>query len=361
MFKHVSHLLEVTTAVTGRACTAARRVQQWDAAVPVHQKFLLVSMCPCQLHIVGIPLTAVAVQGQGRQPSSISSKHAAAAQHARRAAGVRIIDGETCATHDLTSLCRNETISLPRAMLSAGLSAQSRGQVAPSGRRCALGRPCSSCDRPCKHPARRQAAKSRGRVAAAAAPDPAAADGSGSEPEAAAAAAAAAFQPAPLGSSPPSPSSLLIRAIAQVLSLAAALACLILLPAYASGRLGQQPLRAAASYILYLLFFASGTISRMLRYGRLAAAQRDAQRSSGGARLALLCFAAVLVPAGHWAAWWDPSLAHLAAAAPKVAAAAASWVLPAAGYSLMLAGWALNSTAAAALGKVGGRLAGRHG
>ncbi|KAI7840429.1 hypothetical protein COHA_005859 [Chlorella ohadii] len=147
-----------------------------------------------------------------------------------------------------------------------------------------------------------------------------------------------------------------MRAIAQVLSLAAALACLILLPAYASERLGQQPLKAAASYSLYLLFFASGTISRMLRYGRLAEAQRDAQRSSGGARLALLLFAAVLVPAGHWAAWWDSSLAHLAAAAPKAAAAAASWVLPAAGYSLMLAGWALNAAAAAALGKAYNRV-----
>lgn len=242
---------------------------------------------------------------------------------------------------------------MPRAMLAARLSGQSHGRVAASGRCCALRQPCSACDRSRKHSAHRQAAKSRGR-AAAAAPDPAATGSSGSEP--AAAAAAAAGQPAPLSSSPPAPSSLLMRAIAQVLSLAAALACLILLPAYASERLGQQPLKAAASYSLYLLFFASGTISRMLRYGRLAEAQRDAQRSSGGARLALLLFAAVLVPAGHWAAWWDSSLAHLAAAAPKAAAAAASWVLPAAGYSLMLAGWALNAAAAAALGKVGGRL-----
>ncbi|PRW39139.1 isoprenylcysteine carboxyl methyltransferase [Chlorella sorokiniana] len=93
----------------------------------------------------------------------------------------------------------------------------------------------------------------------------------------------------------------------------------------------------------------------MLRYGRLAEARRDVQRSIGGARLSLLLFAAFLVPAGHWAAWWDPSLAHLAAVAPSAAAAAVR-LLPLVGYSLMLAGWALNAAAAAALGKAYNRV-----
>ena len=239
-------------------------------------------------------------------------------------------------------------------MLSAGPNAQSQRRVAASGPR----RPCiqslSIRNRRCKLPECRRAAHLQGRaaaaVAAAAAPDPRAGDSrqssssSSSEPT-------TAREPASLGSSSASVSSLLVRTVVQVLALAAALACLILLPAYVSGRLAEQPLRAAASYCLYLLFFASGTIMRMLRYGRLAEARRDAQRSSGGGRLALLLFAAVLVPAGHWAAWWDPSLACLDAAAPA-AAPIASRLLNLAGYSLMLAGWALNAAAAAALGKV---------
>lgn len=163
------------------------------------------------------------------------------------------------------------------------------------------------------------------------------------------AAADAADGPQPAASTPtPSrPPSLLARAALQVLVLAAALAGLILLPAHLSGRLAAQPGRTAASYALYLLFFASGTISRMVKHGRLASARQDRQRSSSGARAALLAFAAGAVPAGHFAAWWDGSGAALAAAAP-----AAAWLLPAAGYACMLGSWALNAAAAAALGKV---------
>lgn len=242
-------------------------------------------------------------------------------------------------------------------MLSTILSAQSAWRPAAPGPCCARLQLQRAFSRPCKRTERRRAAQRGGRLAAtaAAAPDPPA---SGGNSDAAAVAAAAAGQPTSLSSRPPPPASLIVRTVAQVLALAAALACLILLPAYVSGRLAQQPLQAAASYSLYLLFFASGTISRMLRHGRLAEARQDAQRSSGGARLALLLFAAVIVPAGHWAAWWDPSLAHLAAAAPRAAAAAVQ-LLPLVGYSLMVGGWVLNAAAAVALGKVGaGRLAG---
>lgn len=138
--------------------------------------------------------------------------------------------------------------------------------------------------------------------------------------------------------------------------LAAALAALILLPAHLASRLGSQ---AWASWALYLAFFGSGTVSRMLRYGRLAPAGQDAQRSSPGARLALLLFAGVAVPASHFATWWDTSsLAALQAAAAcsgsvgaVAAASAAPRVLPWLGYALMLAGWALNAAAAAQLGK----------
>lgn len=245
-------------------------------------------------------------------------------------------------------------------MLSAGLSAQSARRPAAPGRCCARLQLQRAFSHQLNRTERRRVAQRGGRLAAraAAAPDPPASGGSGGDSDAAAMAAVAAGQPTQPSSRPPPPASLIVRTVAQVLALAAALACLTLLPAFVSGRLAQQPLQAAASYSLYLLFFASGTISRMLRHGRLADAQQDAQRSSGGARLALLLFAAVVVPTGHWAAWWDPSLAHLAATAPRAAASAAQ-LLPLAGYSLMLGGWALNAAAAAALGKVGAsRLAG---
>lgn len=237
-------------------------------------------------------------------------------------------------------------------MPSGALSSQSCGRLAATGPRRTSGQLLRVCDLRCKPSASRCAAGRAGLAAAAAAAlhPP---SGSGDTAAGLAGAAGAAAAPPTGSSASATPISLLARAAAQVLALAAALACLILLPASASGRLAAQPLQAAASYSLYLLFFASGTISRMLRYGRLAEARADAQRSSGSARLALLLFAAVAVPAGHWAAWWDPSLTALAAQVPGLAAAAAQ-LLPLVGYALMLVGWALNAAAAAALGKVGG-------
>lgn len=142
----------------------------------------------------------------------------------------------------------------------------------------------------------------------------------------------------------------MFRAVRQVLLLAVALAGLILLPAHLSGGLlaGQRALRAAASFSIYLLFFASGTLRRMFRHGRLASRQQDAQRGSGGSRAALLLFAAVAVPAGHYGAWWYSSLA---ASSPGALSGTAQLLLPALGYALMVAAWALNAAAAAALGK----------
>lgn len=162
---------------------------------------------------------------------------------------------------------------------------------------------------------------------------------------------------------------LVLRACTQVVTLAVALAALILWPAQLSGRLAAEPWRAAASYLLYLVFFASGTLSRMVRHGRLAPERADAQRSSGGARAALLLFAGLAVPAGHFAAFFDPTLLRLAAmvpppggpgpqgevqaqAAAAVVAAAVGQALPWLGYALMLASWALKTAASAALGKV---------
>lgn len=124
---------------------------------------------------------------------------------------------------------------------------------------------------------------------------------------------------------------------------------LIALPAHLSGRLAQQPAQTAASCLLYLAFFGGGTLLlRTLRHGRLAPARSDAQRASGAGRLALLLFAAAAVPAGHYAAWWDPTLALL----PAAAGGMLRWLLPPLGYAAMLAGTALNLAAAAALGKV---------
>lgn len=136
----------------------------------------------------------------------------------------------------------------------------------------------------------------------------------------------------------------LLHAAVQMLQLSAALAGLILLPAHVSGRLAAEGGRAAASFCCYLLFFARGTIRRMMRHGALAPAQQDAQRSRGG--LALLLFAGVAVPAGHFLAWLLPLPSSCVAAAPVLA-----WALPAVGYALMLAGWELNAAAAAVLGK----------
>lgn len=235
-------------------------------------------------------------------------------------------------------------------MPAPGLSSRSCGRLAAPGPRPTSGHRLQVCERRSRPCTSRRAAGRAGRAAAAAGLDPP--SSSGNPAAGASAPAAGAAAPPAGGSTPAAPLGLLARAAAQVLALVAALACLIPLPAHASGRLAAQPLQAAASYGLYLLFFASGTISRMLRHGQLAEARRDAQRSSGSARLALLLFAAAAVPGGHWAAWWDPSLAALAARAPGAAAAAAQ-LLPVVGYALMLAGWALNAAAAAALGKVG--------
>lgn len=183
---------------------------------------------------------------------------------------------------------------------------------------------------------RRRAEEQRTERPGASAPPPAAAAEGQQQPS----------DPAPAPPSSRPAGSLLYRAAGQLLVLSAALAALILLPAHLSGRLAAAPAQAAANFALYLGFFGSGTIARMLRHGSLAPSRRDAQRSSGGARAALLLFAGVAVPAGHFAAWWDPSLAAWGAGGT------ARTVLAAAGYMLMLGGWLLNAQAAAALGKV---------
>jgi hypothetical protein len=152
-----------------------------------------------------------------------------------------------------------------------------------------------------------------------------------------------------IGSNTAGPASVLLRALQQVLLLSVALAGLILLPAQLSGALtaAASARKAGASYALYLLFFASGTLSRMARHGALAPRTRDAQRS-GANRAALVLFAAVAVPAGHYAAWWDASLALLGPHWQGMA----QRLLPPLGYALMAAGWALNAAAASALGQV---------
>lgn len=150
------------------------------------------------------------------------------------------------------------------------------------------------------------------------------------------------------GSETDAPASTLLRGLQQVSLLAVALAGLVLLPARLSGAL-QSPTsawKAGASYALYLLFFASGTLSRMARHGALAPRTQDKQRS-GTNRAALVLFAAVVVPAGHFAAWWDASLAVLSPHARSLA----QQLLPPLGYALMTAGWALNAAAASALGQ----------
>lgn len=140
----------------------------------------------------------------------------------------------------------------------------------------------------------------------------------------------------------------LLRVLGQLTGLAVAVLVLIALPAHLSGRLAQQPAQACASCLLYLAFFGGGTLLlRTLRHGRLAPARSDAQRATSGARLALLLFAGAAVPSGHFAAWWDPTLALLPAAAGSVLRE----LLPTLGYATMLAAMALNITAAAALGK----------
>ncbi|KAL4440357.1 hypothetical protein ABPG75_003358 [Micractinium tetrahymenae] len=145
----------------------------------------------------------------------------------------------------------------------------------------------------------------------------------------------------------------MLRAVGQLAGLAVAVLLLIALPAHLRGRLAQRPAQAAAACLLYLAFFGGGTVLlRTLRHGRLAPRKSDAQRARGSSRLALLLFAGVAVPAGHFGAWWDPSLALLPAAAGGVLQRA----LPPLGYALMLAATALNFAAAAALGKAFDRL-----
>lgn len=172
------------------------------------------------------------------------------------------------------------------------------------------------------------------------------------------------LQPTAAGGSPPPPGAatdirhssswqLLAYAAAQTATLTVALAGLILLPAHLSGRLAAAPAPALTSYTLYLLFFASGTIARMLRHGALAPRSIDAQLASTGSRAAFALFV-LAVPAGHYLAWWDASLAAACASVGCGPAArlAALRALQAVGLGLMLGGWALNAAAASALGKV---------
>lgn len=172
------------------------------------------------------------------------------------------------------------------------------------------------------------------------------------------------LQPTAAGGSPPPPGAatdsrhssswqLLAYAAAQTATLTVALAGLILLPAHLSGRLAAAPAPALTSYTLYLLFFASGTIARMLRHGALAPRSTDAQLASTGSRVAFALFV-LAVPAGHYLAWWDASLAaaYAAVGCGPATRLAVLWALQAVGLGLMLGGWALNAAAASALGKV---------
>lgn len=201
----------------------------------------------------------------------------------------------------------------------------------------------ATCTRPAvqvaEAPARRQRRQKRAHLIRAAADAPQEAAGSPSS-----------------GSSPSNRAQLLLGALCQLALLAVALAGLILLPAWLSGRLVAEPARAAASYALYILFFGSGTLSRMLRYGQLAPRKQDAQLRSSDSRLAFALFL-IAVPAGHYLAWWGCAglSAALTAAGSGGSSGALAFLaqpLQVVGYALMLAGWALNAAAAAALGKV---------
>lgn len=90
------------------------------------------------------------------------------------------------------------------------------------------------------------------------------------------------------------------RVVLQLVQLTAVVGALICWPAATvPGGLytGRVWLLAAA----YWLFFAAGSVTRLLQHGALAARARDAQGSSWGARIAWLAFVVVL-PTVHWTA-----------------------------------------------------------
>ena len=87
------------------------------------------------------------------------------------------------------------------------------------------------------------------------------------------------------------------------LSLGTALSLLIALPAHLSG--GGLALAAPAIFI-YFIFFATGSIGRVVKYGKLAPKEQDAQKATPIRRIALIAFI-LAMPIFHWAAWWDYS------------------------------------------------------
>lgn len=137
------------------------------------------------------------------------------------------------------------------------------------------------------------------------------------------------------------------------LSLAVALSGLIAVPAHLSG---SGLLQAIPPLLAYFIFFALGSIGRVVKYGRLTSQQRDAQMATIPRRIALIVFI-LAMPAFHWAAWWEPSApiislkyntpnyiifsTHVREIVAGVMAAGAIW---------------LNAAAAAALGSAYDRL-----
>jgi protein-S-isoprenylcysteine O-methyltransferase Ste14 len=97
------------------------------------------------------------------------------------------------------------------------------------------------------------------------------------------------------------------------------------------------------AYVTYLAFFGGGTVWRLLRYGPLAARQRDQQARAWGPRAAQACFIAAM-PLLHWGAVGG-LLRCQAAAAGAGASAPAAAAAPAAAGTIVLEGFAQSSGA----------------
>jgi protein-S-isoprenylcysteine O-methyltransferase Ste14 len=136
----------------------------------------------------------------------------------------------------------------------------------------------------------------------------------------------------------------LVFAGLQLLQLTLSVAALILWPAnLVPGGLGYP--RVWLLSFAYMLFFAGGSVSRILKHGPLAKREKDKQGSSGVAKAAWFLFV-LTMPIVHWAP--IRTFCSTAAQQPKLYAALTAYDLI--GGLLLVGAVALNWVAASTLG-----------